>query len=110
MRPSPEVCQPQPQSTAIDRSARFQLLSERVDTISHTGEACRKDSEQRRDCGKQEDGRERDLDDVRDAVDAVEAENLSPSCSYRVGFEKTYAIGSIAAIPRPPFFKTPLTH
>ena len=74
MRPSPEVCQPQPQSTAIDRSVRFQLLSERVDTISHTGEACWKGLRaETLISGKQEDGRERDLDNVRNAVDTVQS-------------------------------------
>jgi hypothetical protein len=68
--------------TAVDWSRRFQLLSERVDAIGHTGEACRKNAEQRRDPGKQEDGRKRDLNDVRNAVNAVQAEHVSPSCSY----------------------------
>ena len=53
-----------------------------------------------RDSGKQEDGRERDLDNVRNAVDAVQAEHVSSSCGYRGGFEQTHAVGSIAAIPR----------
>jgi hypothetical protein len=54
------------------------LLSKRVDAIGHSGEARRKDSKERRDSGKQEYGCERDLDDVRNAVDAVQAEHVLP--------------------------------
>jgi hypothetical protein len=67
-----------PASTVIDGihwSRCFQLLSERVDAIGHSGETRRKDGKERRDSGKQEDGRERDLEDVRNAVDAVQAES-----------------------------------
>jgi hypothetical protein len=51
------------------------LLSQRVDAIRNTCEACRKDAKKRRDSGKQEDRCERDLDDVRNAFDCVQAEH-----------------------------------
>ena len=78
MGPSPEVGQPPAQFASIDRSIRFQLLSQRIDAIGHTCEACRKDAKKRCDSREQEDRCECDLDDVRHAFDCVQAAHSSP--------------------------------
>ena len=44
-------------------------------SLGHTCEACRKDAKKRRNSKKQEDRRECDLDDVRNAFDRVQAEH-----------------------------------
>ena len=67
-----------------------------------------RNSEQRRDSGKQEDGRERDLDNVRNAVDAFQAEHLSSSCGDRAGLSKPTLLRQLLPIPRR-LFKTPLS-
>jgi hypothetical protein len=51
------------------------LISQRVDAIGHTREACRKDAKKGSDSRKQEDRCECDLDDVRNAFDCVQAEH-----------------------------------